>query len=260
MNDVERVAVAGLVHDLPALFAATDTTVPADVQPLLDLASPATPALTEILRQSERYAMAGSGDLITDEPLVSIFSRIRLWQTEDVEPRYHQIGALPASTESHQHLFPETSIDVTNVGKHVEEIVDQLEWLVSTVDVSRFDRIYPHLLALLQKYDWCLPAHSRDVSLFDHAKLTSAIAAALAGYHADNPSENAIRNAAEDDRFCLIVGDLSGIQDYIFDITSIGPGGVARRLRARSFYLSALSDVISHQIAFQFDMPLSTNK
>jgi len=39
----------------------------------------------------------------------------------------------------------------------------------------------------------------------------------------------------------LIVGDISGIQDYLFDISGRG-GGQSRRLRARSFYLQALTE------------------
>lgn len=39
----------------------------------------------------------------------------------------------------------------------------------------------------------------------------------------------------------LIVGDLSGIQDYLFDIAHEG-GGQARRLRARSFFIQMLAE------------------
>lgn len=39
----------------------------------------------------------------------------------------------------------------------------------------------------------------------------------------------------------IITGDLSGIQDYLFDVAG-GGGGQARRLRARSFFLQMLAE------------------
>src|SRR5690606_8807472 len=56
--------------------------------------------------------------------------------------------------------------------------------------------------------------------------------------------------------YTLLTGDLSGIQDYIFDISHIGAGGVARRLRARSFEIGVISDVISHWLLDKAGMPL----
>ena len=58
-------------------------------------------------------------------------------------------------------------------------------------------------------------------------------------------------------KFRLVVGDLSGIQNYIFDIANIGIGGVAKRLRSRSFYLSALVEAISHKLVHDFRLPLT---
>jgi CRISPR-associated protein Csm1 len=45
----------------------------------------------------------------------------------------------------------------------------------------------------------------------------------------------------------LIVGDLSGIQSYLFDVAQEG-GGQARRLRARSFYIQLLSECIAQRV------------
>jgi len=39
----------------------------------------------------------------------------------------------------------------------------------------------------------------------------------------------------------LILGDLSGLQDYLFDVAAEG-GGQARRLRARSLSISLLAE------------------
>ncbi len=108
------------------------------------------------------------------------------------------------------------------------------------VTTSDFDCLVSHLTNLLYKYTWCTPSDPQgsipDVSLFDHLKCVAAIASSVYLYHSESGtlSEPEIRRT-DIKRFCLVVGDLSGIQNYIFDIASIGAGGgVARRLRARS--------------------------
>jgi CRISPR-associated protein Csm1 len=135
-------------------------------------------------------------------------------------------------------------------------LVDELAWLGANVNMAQSKIARHHLVTVLHHYTWCLPAHSQDIAFFDHAKLTSAIAACLYRYHQDDLSPASIQASTSEDRFCLLVGDLSGIQDYIFGVTTIGAGGIARRLRARSFYLSVLSDVLSYQVARQFSVPL----
>jgi len=61
----------------------------------------------------------------------------------------------------------------------------------------------------------------------------------------------------EAEKFRLLAGDLSGIQEYIFNIRNVGVGGTAKRLRARSFYLAALSDIASHKLLHAFGLPLT---
>jgi CRISPR/Cas system-associated protein Cas10 (large subunit of type III CRISPR-Cas system) len=39
----------------------------------------------------------------------------------------------------------------------------------------------------------------------------------------------------------IVLGDISGIQNYLFDVADAG-GGQARRLRARSFYVQLLAE------------------
>jgi CRISPR-associated protein Csm1 len=49
-------------------------------------------------------------------------------------------------------------------------------------------------------------------------------------------------------RFQLVLGDLSGIQSYLFAVAHIGEGGVAKRLRSRSFHLSLLAKTAAFYI------------
>ena len=97
------------------------------------------------------------------------------------------------------------------------------------VDRSNFDCIITHLYSLLLKYSWCLPADTQEtfpnVSLFDHLRTTSAIASCLYLYHSDagTLNETAVRDK-DAERSLLVSGDISCIQNYIFDIANIGAG------------------------------------
>lgn len=110
------------------------------------------------------------------------------------------------------------------------------------------------------QYTWCIPSNTQekipDVSLFDHLKTTCAIAACLYQYHSPDFKENEIKND-KIEKFILLVGYLSGIQNYIFDITHIGAGGVSKRLRARSFQINILSEIVSHKFLHAFSLPLA---
>ena len=46
----------------------------------------------------------------------------------------------------------------------------------------------------------------------------------------------------------VFVCDFGGIQEYIFDIAHIGTGGVARRLRARSLFVTVLLEAVKYEL------------
>lgn len=112
------------------------------------------------------------------------------------------------------------------------------------------DRRISWLLWLLQKYAWgigfAVEGEPTDVSLHVSAK----VAAARAACDARGPHDAA-------KPFLLVVGDVSGIQPYIFGIasTNVG-GGVAKRLRARSLFVQLLSDIAALQCLRACDPPV----
>lgn len=125
-----------------------------------------------------------------------------------------------------------------------------------------FDTFICHLLHFFYKYAWCLPSNTQeevpDISLFDHLRTTAAIAACLYLYHRETRSlrqEDIM--AASQTRFSLVTGDISGIQSYIFDISNIGTGGVARRLRSRSLFVQLVTEACAHRILTEFGLPLT---
>ncbi|MDX9708411.1 MAG: type III-A CRISPR-associated protein Cas10/Csm1 [Trichloromonas sp.] len=100
------------------------------------------------------------------------------------------------------------------------------------------------LTSLLEEFTWCIPSSTykslADISLYDHATTTAAIAQALAVYHDEQaglPGQG--RETAR--KFLLLGGDLSGIQKYIFGLDKSHGSGVAKLFRARSFFLQMLT-------------------
>jgi len=104
------------------------------------------------------------------------------------------------------------------------------------------------LLSLMEQYLSQVPAATNvlhpDISLFDHLRITAAIGEGLFLYHDANKGQ-----ANYDDKstvkWRLVCGDFSGIQKFIYKITS---KGAAKGLRGRSFFIQLLCDAVSEQI------------
>ena len=123
------------------------------------------------------------------------------------------------------------------------------------------DHYISSLISLLEEYTWCIPSSTykslADISLFDHALTTAAIAQVLAAYHSHQggmPGENAETAT----KFVLLGGDLSGIQRYIFELDKSHGSGVAKLFRARSFFLQALTRSVVLELLQRLDlMPIA---
>jgi CRISPR-associated protein Csm1 len=107
------------------------------------------------------------------------------------------------------------------------------------------------LLAQMERFLHCVPAATNivhpDISLFDHLRVTAAIAEGLYLHHKakstlDRPEAFTDLGTA---KWRLACGDLSGIQDFIYNIVS---AGAVRGLRGRSFYIQLLCDGVSEHL------------
>lgn len=113
------------------------------------------------------------------------------------------------------------------------------------------------VLALLQEFTWCVPSAAYetvpDISLFDHLRVTSAIAACLA---VDTHSVDDLKSLEGSEKpVCLLVwGDLSNLQKFIYNLAS---EGAARSLRARSFYVQLLAETLAHAIVHKLGLPVT---
>jgi len=229
----------------------TVQSAPAEILPLAYLVSRA-----DNYSSSERGQRDSTYQDYKKRPLDSVFSRIELragktdvlqYKMNEYNPDY----CFPAAIKEHNE---------NDINSHLQQFGKEFNQLLSKQ--SRFWTVYNQIYSLLMKYAWCIPSNTQeqlaDVSLFDHLKTTSAIAASSYLYHeAINDFKIDSINNDQSDKFCLLVGDMSGIQSYLFSGAMIGAGGVAKRLRARSFSISMLTELVAYRIIADFNLPIS---
>lgn len=230
-----------------------------------------TAALRSLVNQARRLAASDSESSANETPtqsadavlLAPIFDHLELLQPYAPPRRYFVLQAL-TSTEQKPPFFsqPAEEIKQSDSTIHTRALISQFERLRAKLNWQNFDCVYTHLLNLLQTYAWCIPAATRsgpqDVSLYDHARVMSAVAACLYKYHdSQGVLTSEAVNEAGQTRCLLLTGNLSGIQRYIFGISTTGAGGVAKRLRARSFFVQLLSDTASLRVIRAFELPIA---
>ncbi|KKD37842.1 MAG: type III-A CRISPR-associated protein Cas10/Csm1 [Limnoraphis robusta] len=105
------------------------------------------------------------------------------------------------------------------------------------------------LTLFVEKYGSCLSFGESDIALIDMARSTAAVACAI-GSASDATAS--IAPNLESENICLVAGDLSGIQKFIYTISS---DGALKSLRARSFYLELVSEEIVQQLLDKLKLP-----
>ncbi len=106
-------------------------------------------------------------------------------------------------------------------------------------------------LFLLEKYLWSVPLKSKEneessyISLFHHLKTTAAFAACLWEWGKAKDLNYDMKKIAEERPFLLVVADLSGIQNFIYNIYS---SKAKKALKGRSFYLQLLTETLIYEI------------
>lgn len=91
-----------------------------------------------------------------------------------------------------------------------------------------------------------------DISLYDHIKMTAAIAACTEQYLEEKQERNYkkllfenAKQSYEEKMFLLYSMDISGIQNFIY---TVGESGVLKGLRARSFYLEIMMEHVVDEL------------
>lgn len=158
---------------------------------------------------------------------------------QDREKRhYHPLEAIKNDNREYPKIPYPLADEPSN--QQVESFKNQIQDKISK-DIQNNWKNSSYLLAILEKFGSCLSFSEADVSLVDMARSTAAVAAALVGQsHAENIS--------------LIAGDISGIQKFIYTISS---DGALKSLRARSFYLELIIQEVVRQLLDEIKLPIT---
>uniref|UniRef100_A0A7C6A8A0 CRISPR system single-strand-specific deoxyribonuclease Cas10/Csm1 (subtype III-A) n=1 Tax=candidate division WOR-3 bacterium TaxID=2052148 RepID=A0A7C6A8A0_UNCW3 len=194
------------------------------------------------------------------EPLISIFSILSLYG-KGPNPQY--LPLLPL-TINLGDLVPiedkSEAIKEDSYSKHWRKFQEEAKML-SKKFLSDF--LITQLIYLLQKYTLSIPSATYrdrpDISLYHHLKTTAAIASCLWSIKISEDKLDIILEAIKNgdttnlqEAPCLIVaGDISGIQDFIYSVTS---ESALKGIKGRSFYLQLLSEGIAKSIIKKFGL------
>lgn len=201
----------------------------------------AVPAIDPVIQESAERLAVGTAPASSSSPpaLRSIFSRLRGYAGED---RFLPRVELTLTADT---LYPQPMDAVTGSFDHLKhKFAEAMTALAATSDPQAK---LEGLLDALQRYAWCVPApqygDSSDVSLYDHTRITAALAVCLAS-GGDPAGEVALLGG----------GDLSGVQDWLY---TLGSSGAAKSLRGRSFYLQLLTEVMAYKVLDDLGLPLT---
>ncbi|MCP4113124.1 MAG: type III-A CRISPR-associated protein Cas10/Csm1 [Desulfobacteraceae bacterium] len=203
--------------------------------------------------------------------LSNIFSRVRnpALSGEQEFPRETFISLRCADewTEPVMEKKGNSAEDYKKLWKKFEEEFNALKNLNNHNNIEAVNH-------LLEKYTSCIPAlvhneatedayaYKLDVSLYDHMKITAAVALCLKDYHeyhiSDSDTEilkkeiSGMESWSDEKKvFALIGGDISGIQKFIYTISS---KGALRSLKGRSFFLDLLSEHVVDRILEELEL------
>ncbi|HXF85110.1 MAG TPA: type III-A CRISPR-associated protein Cas10/Csm1 [Anaerolineales bacterium] len=228
-------------------------------------------ALADKLSAGERSDMLKpEKDKKPPQQLVSIFDRI----------------AFDGSQKQKTHYLPLQPLLMQLIGKYVEsdkkphnseeQVRTDYDTLRQALEesgkkaIAETEAYLEYMLAEMQRLTWCVPSafyyDVPDVSLYDHSRMTAALAACLV-----KEEEKKIENllgavqrafrkepASGDDELLsqevalLVGGDISGVQDFIYTITN---KGATSALRGRSFYLQLLTEAAARFVLRELGLP-----
>ena len=208
--------------------------------------------ICSILREADNLVRGKekSDKKFVDEPLTSLFGEIEK-KGQNKKNYYYSFSKLGKST-----VLPEIELS-DNIEKsyedHIGDFIIELKRVIEISAEPSIETIYH----LLKKYLWCIPAPygavNIDVSLFEHLKAKASVATSLYKNITDLAHEQ-IGDTITDRkslRYSLVQGDISGIQKFIYNITS---KGASRGLKGRSFYLQLLTEAVSRFILHELDL------
>ncbi|MFN4147516.1 MAG: type III-A CRISPR-associated protein Cas10/Csm1, partial [Runella sp.] len=185
-----------------------------------------------------------------EEPLINIFGNLNV--ANSVKPEEATAFALDSLS-----ILDEVLPSVDKYQKGVSQQQYRILWEkfqeeFKQLPTDSYDVFIASLHYLLKKYTWCIPASTVDFadnSLFDHLKMTAAIAQCLYDYSHENTDafiyDKKLMLEEGHLPLILVCVDLSGIQKFIYEISS---KYAAKSLKGRSFSLQLMLDDVAREL------------
>ena len=230
--------------------------------------------LLKLIRIADDCASAERSEDASLEPqkyylarLQSIFCEIILKAVNGTElkaPKRMYLGLEQLSCKK-SSLFPEHESPVFSEAPTLPYI-EPVERFLDAVEKIQTEE---ELLFLIEKYCHAVPAQTPvafngqehlsrpDINLFDHLRTTAAIALCLYDQWKNGRLLDAdilndgYKRKGFPEPCILISGDISGIQDFIFNIPS---KGAAKSLKGRSFFVQLLAEVCTQFLLDELDL------
>lgn len=207
-----------------------------------------------MVREAARLAAGDDGsdgeDAAGKHLLRSVFSGISNIKegVKESEPKYYPSVKLDPKV----FVYPGFKEDMPTLAEEgCKEIHESFkDFFEKLLDLNENRMNEDLLLMFLEQNAAFIPAGSgvnSDISFFDHLKTTCAIASCMYRFHEKELETDLEKEISDkkDEKYLLIGGDISGIQDFIYRISS---KGALRLLRGRSFYLEMFCEDIVHEI------------
>ena len=174
----------------------------------------------------------------TNNFLCSLFTKIKLNSTIDIQPRYFQHQQL--TKKNYNALIPVYDQNDTKALNYKYKYDDLSEFKIQLKSIlsffqeeADFNTLINLLLILFEKWLWCVPdftgSSQTDISLFNHLKDVAGLSHTIWKTQQEKPNDQTLN---------LVIGDIPGIQSYIFDIANKKS---AKILRGRSIFVQVLA-------------------
>lgn len=190
-------------------------------------------------------------------------------KTYITERLYSVLSEVDFNKDKEEKVFPLSSLLEMNTpisnfkAKNVEESSKEYKKLFERFSKevennlflkNRIDYIsYNYMYNLMNKYLVTIPASTyggvkSTVSLYDHLKITSAIASCLY-----------TKECFDNNRFIMLELDVSGIQKFIYQVVEgeSTKQGLAKALRGRSALVGLITNAIAYAFLNEFDLTVS---
>ena len=206
------------------------------------------PELCRIIQNACRHSSTGSDNADKIVPLTSVFSKISL---DDDKKEEYYVPLVELDFKKPLHPQNKEAVAEWNL---VQKYKDLWNNFVNEFEKSKNKNVET-MLAILKKYTSTMPVafddSQNDITLYDHLKTTLALSNCLYLFSKENTGHGEV--------YKVIMGDMSGIQNFIYKVQSPedAQSGMSKRLRGRSLYLTLLCEAIASRIITDLNLDSS---